>query len=531
MATRIKRQVRRRRMSSAKENIKRTENFQYILIIEGIGVGFLVGLVVSLFRYAFIKAEAMRNFMVEASSQKILMALLSIGILVFLLVCTAFITKREPISGGSGIPQVEAELKGKLNARWLQVIIGKFLGGIMSVASGLSLGSEGPSVQLGAMVGKGFSRINQRLKTEEKMLLTCGSGAGLAAAFGAPLAGVVFTLEELHKNFSKEVLLCTMAAAITSDCVASYIFGLKPVFGFVVTDGLPMNRLWMVLILGVIMGAFGVFYNKTTFFMQDVFAKINPIVGRIIIPFVMIIAVAIWIPEALGSGALLIEPVGQGHFGVKMLIALLVVKYITSGLSFGTGLPGGTFLPLLVLGALTGGLFAEVVSPAVGYEESYIEYFVILGMAGYFSAIVRAPITGIILISEMTGTFSNLLALSMVSLVAYMVADILKGGPIYEQLTERLIAGGKVKNTNRRSKVLIESEVYHGSFAAEKTLSQADLPRGCLVVSIMRDRHEIVPSGETVLHAGDKLIILCNEGLVMEAQEALDKKCKTIYRN
>ena len=151
-------------------------------------------------------------------------------------------------------------------------------------------------------------------------------------------------------------------------------------------------------------------------------------------------------------------------------------------------------------------------------------------MAGYFSAIVRAPITGIILISEMTGTFSNLLALSMVSLVAYMTAEVLKGGPIYEQLTERLIAGGKVKNTHRRNKILIESEVYHGSIMDGSPLSDIDLPLGCLVVSIMRDRHEIVPGGSTVIQAGDKLIVLCNEGLVMEVQEELDKKCRTMYR-
>ena len=522
--------VKRRRMSLSKENIQRKEKFQYILILEGIGVGFFVGLIVSMFRFAFIKSESMRDILVAASHQKTLVALLAAGLLLFMLTVAAAITKREPISGGSGIPQVEAELKGKLNARWIQVIIGKFIGGILTVAGGLSLGSEGPSVQLGAMTGKGFSRLNQRLKTEEKLLLTCGSGAGLAAAFGAPLAGVVFTLEELHKNFSKEVLLSTMAAAITADCISSYIFGLKPVFSFTVTDGMPLERIWMVVILGLLLGVFGVFYNKTTFFVQDMFSKFNPVFGRIVLPFVMVITLAIALPEALGSGSKLIGPTGEGIFGVKTIAILLVVKYISSALSFGTGLPGGTFLPLLVLGALSGGLFTEVFSPLVGYEAHYTQYFVILGMAGYFSAIVRAPITGIILISEMTGTFSNLLALSMVSLVAYMTAEVLKGGPIYEQLTERLIAGGKVKNTHRRNKILIESEVYHGSIMDGCPLSDIDLPVGCLVVSIMRERHEIVPGGSTIIKAGDKLIVLCNEGLVMKVQEELDKKCRTMYR-
>lgn len=521
--------LRKRRSTATKETIKRKQGFKYQLILEGVGVGFLTGLIVSLFRFALIKAEEIRDLYLAASSQKVLVALLGVGIVIFMLFIAALIVRREPLGGGSGIPQVEGELKGKINANWVQIIIAKFFGSICAIASGLSLGSEGPSVQLGAMVGKGFSRINNRLRTEERLLLTCGAGAGLSAAFGAPLAGVVFTLEELHKNFSQEVLLSTMASAITADCVGSYIFGLKPIFDFAVSNGLPLNRIWMVLLLGVILGVFGVFYNKTTFFTQDVFAKINPIVSRFIIPFLMIMILAFAMPEALGSGSSLIEPAGSGSMGAKALLLLLVVKYITSAISFGTGLPGGTFLPLLVLGAITGGLFTEVLSPLAGHSDSYIQYFVILGMAGYFSAIVRAPITGIILISEMTGTFSNLLSLSMVSLAAYMVADILKGGPLYEQLTERLIAGGKVKRPNRRNKVLIESEVYCGSLMEGKPLSSIKLPLGCLVVSIQRDNHEIVPGGGTVLAAGDKLVVLCNEDLVMKAQSELDEKCKTVF--
>lgn len=526
-----KKVVKRRRMSSTEEMLRRKASFKYALIIEGIGVGLLAGLVVSMFRLALIKAEDIRNILIDASGQRVLVAILAVGLLIFLLVCAAFIVQREPISGGSGIPQVEAELKGKLNGNWIQVVIGKFFGGIMAISSGLSLGNEGPSVQLGAMIGKGFSRLNNRLKTEEKLLLTCGAGAGLSAAFGAPLAGVVFTLEELHKNFSREVLLTTMASAITADCVSSYIFGLKPVFGFAVSNGLPLSRMWMVILLGIFLGLFGVLYNKTTFLMQDLFGRMNPAVAKLAVPFVLVVVLAAAMPEALGSGASLIEPAGSGTMGAKALLILLLVKYVSSALSFGSGLPGGTFLPLLVLGALSGGLFTQAVSPMAGYSDNYVEYFVILGMAGYFSAIVRAPITGVILISEMTGTFSNLLALSMVSLVAYTVADILKGQPLYEQLTERLIAGGKLRNSGRKNKILIESEVYYGSRMEGKPLSAIKLPAGSLVVSIMRGNQEIVPNGTTVLMAGDKLTIVCSEELVMKAQEELDRKCRTYVRN
>ena len=524
-----KEHLKRTRTTATKQILKRKDSFKYKLIVQGMGVGAVTGSIVSLYRYAFHEVEAARTIMVAAASQKILVALLGVGLVLFALVVSAGVVKREPVGGGSGIPQVEAEMKGKLNANWFQVIIAKFIGSLLAIGAGLSLGSEGPSVQLGAMSGKGFSRISRGLRTEERMLITAGSGAGLAAAFGAPLAGVVFTLEEMHKNFSQEVLLTTMAAAITADCIAAYIFGMKPIFEFTVSDGLPLNRMWLVIILGVALGIFGVLYTKATFLTQDLFAKISPAVKRVAIPFVMVITVAVLVPAALGSGSALIEPVANGKMAATMILGLLVIKFITSMISFGTGLPGGTFLPMLVLGALAGGFFTEAVSPMVGFEDTYIQYFVVLGMAGYFSAIVRAPITGIILICEMTGTFSNLLSLSMVSLVAYMVADLIKSPPLYEALTERLVDGSKAKKPSKKNKILIECEVHYGSMMEDQTLSSIRLPKGCLVVSILRDGHEIVPHGGTHIEAGDKLAVLCNEDLVMSVQYELEEKCKTLF--
>ena len=440
-----------------------------------------------------------------------------------------FCVRREPLCGGSGIPQVKGEIRGQINANWLQVIIAKFLGGVAAIGGGLSLGREGPSIQLGAMVGKGFSRLNNRLRTEEKMLMSCGAGAGLAAAFGAPLAGVVFVLEEIHKNFSREILLSTMAAAISADCVASYMFGLEPVFDFVQTeDVMPLSRYWMVALLGIVLGAFGVFYNKTIAFMQNFYGKLKPAWLRAAIPFATVAALAFLYPEMLGSGHEIVGQAGAGQYGIRALLVILMIKFLFSGISFGTGAPGGIFLPLLVLGSITGGLFTEALSPIFGYENSYLGFFVILGMAGYFSAIVRAPITGIILISEMTATFSNLLALSLVSLVAYMTAELLKGQPIYDQLLERMLAAGVKRKPRRSNKVLIESEVYLGSKAQGMSLAQLHLPEGCLIVSVIRDEKEFVPGGGTILESGDKLILLCDEYYVAEIEDKMDALCKSI---
>ena len=522
-----KKTKRRRRDSVTKETIQRKDRFEYLLL-HGVCVGILVGLVVGAFRYALQKAEEMRNLYIAAAEQSVLLAICGIFILVFLTLVIGVCLKWEPLCSGSGIPQIKGEMRGHINAKWGQVIIAKFVGGFAALSAGLSLGREGPSIQLGAMVGKGFSRLTNRLRTEEKMLMTCGAGAGLAASFGAPLAGVVFALEELHKNFSKEVLLTTMAAAISADCLASSFFGLEPVFAFGTIAEMPLSRYWMVVPLGIFLGAFGVFYNRTIAFMQDFNKRLKPSWTKAVIPFILIMILAILWPEMLGSGHHLVGETASGEFSLKMLLLILVIKFTFSGFSFGTGSPGGIFLPLLVLGSLSGGLFTELVSPLFGLEEHYIGNFVILGMAGYFAAIVRAPITGIILISEMTGSLGNLLGLSIVSLVAYMTAELLHGVPIYDQLLERMLESGISKKPKRSNKVLIESEVHLGSRVEGLSLAEVDLPSGCLVVSIIRDEREIVPNGATVLESGDKLIILCDEGFVAELEDILEKLCKTI---
>src|SRR5699024_456074 len=168
----------------------------------------------------------------------------------------------EPMISGSGIPQLEGEMAGKLDQVWWRVLPAKFLGGFLSLLAGLSLGREGPSIQIGAMTGKAVSKALDRGKTEEKYLLTCGASAGLAAAFHAPLAGVMFSLEEIHKNFSVSVLVSVMTASITADYISGQLLGFQSVFQFDIGLEIEPRYYWHIVILGVILGLLGAFYNK-----------------------------------------------------------------------------------------------------------------------------------------------------------------------------------------------------------------------------------------------------------------------------
>ena len=539
--------------SDVVRNIRQKQRFKYKIILEGIAVGSIVGLVVALFRIMIVKADQARQVVVQLVKVRPIYAFAVLMALILIAWILDKLLKYEPDISGSGIPQIEGELKGLEDQNWRKVLAAKFAGCVLAIGGGLALGREGPSIQLGGMIGKGFARRKNALLTEERLLMSCGAGAGLAAAFGAPLAGVLFVLEELHKNFSAEVLVSTMAASAVADYIAVNIIGLKPVFDFDVEHRIPLRLYWAVILLGVILGILGFIYNKLLDKMQDFFERFDSKFISIGIMLMLSFLLMFIYPTVLGSGNDLVEVISKGKFALGALGILLFAKLFFSTGSFGTGTPGGIFLPLLVIGAITGGLYSTFLSNVFGIEEYYIKGFVIIAMAGFFSAIVRAPITGVILITEMTGNFMTLLSLVATSLVAYVVADLLGGEPVYDQLMHRR-QRKKAENGNstpdheyltdvyskadkkyikkrisiRERKVVIDSSVHFGSQMDGHKVMELGLPEGSLIVSVMRDGKEIIPHGATILNGGDDLEILCRLKDIAATEAVLDEKCKAI---
>ena len=207
------------------------------------------------------------------------------------------------------------------------------------------------------------------------------------------------------------------------------------------------------------------------------------------------------------------------------VLFLLIGRFIFSAVSFGSGAPGGIFFPLLVIGGYIGGAFATISVQYFGLNPMYINNFVLLAMAGYFAAIVRAPLTGIILIFEMTGSLSQMLSLSVVSIVAYVVAILMKSKPIYESLLERLLQKrGESVTDETGEKVLANFVVKQGSSIEEELIRDVKWPDNCLLVAIQRGTDEIIPKGKTKLQAGDLIVTMTDErdmGVIHEKMEAL----------
>ena len=420
---------------------KRARRIPVMLITEGLCVGLIGGFIVLLYRVALTFAG---NWLIKILSY-IKGNPFRCAVWFLILMALAWIVGRlvkwEPMISGSGIPQVEGEVSGRLSQNWKRVLPAKFAGGFLCMLGGLSLGREGPSIQLGAMAGQGISRALGRGKREEKFLMTCGASAGLSAAFHAPLAGMMFAVEEIHKTFSIPILLPVMTASVTADYIASYILGLDPVFHFQITEYLPQNYYWLLILLGILVGVSGVFYNWGMFKAQELYRKIPFLkeTGRLLIAFLTAGVLGLVMPSVLGSGSGLIVSLTKGEMVLGMVVLTLVVKFLFSAVSFGSGAPGGIFFPLLILGALLGAVFAMTGAEFFGLDPVYINNFVLLGMTGFFTAIVRAPLTGIILLFEMSGSISQMLSLSIVSVTAYIVATLMRSEPIYDSLLKRIL--------------------------------------------------------------------------------------------
>ncbi|MDO4485091.1 MAG: ClC family H(+)/Cl(-) exchange transporter [Bacillota bacterium] len=510
--------------------LKRADRFPVILIGEGVLVGIAAGAVVLLYRIALEYAGKWLNVILEYASQSPLYIAGWFVVLMIMALVVRWLVGFERMISGSGIPQLKGEMTGRVEQKWYRVIPAKFAGGFLCMLGGLALGREGPSIQIGAMAGKGISKWLDRGKTEEKFLLTCGASAGLAAAFHAPLAGVLFSMEEIHRNFSASVLLSVATASLTADCLCTVILGEASVFRFDIIHELPMSHYGLIVLLGVILGVLGAFYNWFTLKVQELYDKLPSRAGsfKIMIPFLCAGILGFTAPELLGSGHSLVEYLTNTEVALGTILFILVGRFVFSAISFGSGAPGGIFFPLLVLGGFIGGAFAAACSDFFGLDPIYINNFVLLAMAGYFSAIVRAPLTGIVLIFEMTGNLNHMLSLSIVSIVAYIVASLMKSRPIYESLLDRLLAkqGKNPSQTSLREKILTSFVVGYGSRSDGSTVSEVEWPENCLLVSIQRGADEIIPKGRTKLQAGDVIVIMMDERDTAYVHEKMRMLCE-----
>ena len=345
-----------------------------------------------------------------------------------------------PDAPGSGIPRVKEVLRGLGSMPWRSLLPFKFVGGALGIGAGLSLGLEGPTVQMGACAGLATGEVARATPESSHELVTNGSGAGLAAVFNAPLAGFVFTLEELRHPLSAAAYSSTLAAVLCAVIVARALTGSLPSFEVRGYPPAPLESFPFVALIGLAAGLLGVAFNKSLLGL-DRLARSLSAIPRWLQPGLACAAIGLvawWMPDATGGGHDVAQRLLSGGYqpGLALLIVLLVLKFATTVGSYGSGAPGGIFAPMLVLGTILGmivGSLAQRWAPELSPTPTA---FAVLGMAAVFTASVRAPLTGITLILEMTSEAGQLLSVCAACLVAYLVAEALGDRPVYDALVE-----------------------------------------------------------------------------------------------
>lgn len=491
-----------------------SENPKYIfrLTLQGVLVGIFAGLMVCLYRFLLYGSESvLRGYLTVIHGNAFYIILFFISLAIMGLAID-WLTRWEVDSAGSGIPQVYAEVKGHMEANWVRVLVSKITSGVITALGGLSLGPEGPSVQIGGMAGKGIARLFNGSKTDELRLILVGSAVGITSAFNAPLAGVIFVFEEINHGFDKTLVFIALVSAIVSDFISKMIFGPATILNFPVLD-IPLESYWVLIVLGFFIGILGYVYNVGMIRSSDFMNHLKIPSGlKFVLVFLISGVVALTIPEISDGGHFMMDMLDVAIPSLGVLILLLALKYLFSMFSFSSGAPGGIFLPILVLGAYIGAIFGSMVVPAFGWQHNLIYRFIIISMAGFFAATVRSPITGIVLLAEMSGSTESLVAMIIVSLIAYVVPTLLGNEPIYESLYDRLLLTKNQEYVKKPSEhVLSEYLVPLDCNYINFKIKDIPFPKNAIVVSVIRNGKHIVPTQDFKINYSDQIQVLSDK--------------------
>lgn len=350
-----------------------------------------------------------------------------------------------PNARGSGVPQVKVAFAVRGGRLRLRDSVGKFVVGALQLGSGSSLGREGPTVQICAGVASSLGRLVGVSPKALRRLIPVGAAAGIAAAFNAPIAAVTFTIEEVVGNLDQAVLSGVIVAAALSAVIERSVLGEHPIFSLPQPYGLlHASSLAIYALLGVASAVVSVVFTDSLLALRLRFRKSSlppwarPGVGGLVTGTLAV--VALWQLGSQGITGGGYDTLGAalvGNVGVKAMVALCVMKLAATVFSYGSGGSGGIFAPALFIGGMLGGAVGTLDGVLLHHTGEPIGAFALVGMGAVFAGIIRAPMTSVLIIIEMTGGYSLILPLMIANMMAYVLARRWRPTPIYEALLEQ----------------------------------------------------------------------------------------------
>ncbi len=420
------------------------ERQRHRLLAPSILLGLLTGAISVGVHLSLGYGEALRSRVIDFAHQQATVGPWIMMCMAVMAVCLSvgLVSHFAPEASGSGIPHLKGVIQRCWPFRWVRVLVIKFLSMIIGGSAGLMIGREGPTVHMGGAIGQGLTNLwpDQTVKGRS-VLVAAGGGAGLAAAFNSPLAGLVFVLEELDSRCSSFEFFAAAIACLTADMVCRVVLGQYPTFHLVIAGTPRLDMLIAFLPLGIVSALLGCLFNRTLLTAQKLISL--PLCPRFFWWFVlaaMVAAVGWLTPDLLGGGQDFVNAILEGRvFTLQTIVLFFIIRFIVTIGSSSSGAAGGIFMPVLVLGALLGlgvGSIIQLLFPELDVD---LKLFAVVGMASYFTGVVLAPLTGIVLIIEMTGNYTLILPLFVACFSAQIVADWLGVVPVYDALLENTI--------------------------------------------------------------------------------------------
>jgi chloride channel protein, CIC family len=360
---------------------------------------------------------------------------------------SAWLVRRvEPHAEGSGIPRVEAVVEGRTEAGRFRILPVKYVGGLLSIGAGLALGREGPSVQMGGNIAVIVAKLTRRHGDQLRLLVAGGAAAGLATAFNAPIAGGVFVLEELVKRFDPKATIATLIASAAGFAGAHLLLPSDTEFHVAHLQDPRLSQAGWVALLGILCGVGGVVYNRSIMRALLVVDRSRwPAEARGAVIGALVGVLVLLAPTLVGGGDNLTEDALLGSGTFAAVVGILALRWVLGVVSYAACTPGGLFAPMLVIGSHLGlavGLVAHAIDPGAPEPAG----LALIGMAALFTASVHAPVTGIVLATEMTGTTTLLPPTLGACAIAMTVAVALRSGGIYDLLTTRAVRASRAND-------------------------------------------------------------------------------------
>lgn len=417
-----------------------------LLVAAVIVAAVLTGFIGGSFRWALMKAEGIRDHISDwAHAWPAIGWLVPVAIAAVGATIARSLVRVVPRASGSGIQDVEAVWRGQKELpTGPGIVLGKFVGGLASIGPGMVLGREGPTVHMGSTIGAETGRLFRLGEKDRKVLYAAVGGAGLAVAFNAPVGGAMFALEEVTKSFRMRLVLITIFASSIAVGCARLVYGGAPDFAVPAIAAPSVATLWIFALFGILTGVVGSGYNwLIMFFLHRVDALTRRVPAEV--PAAVagaIVGLLLWFdPLMVGGGDAITQLILNGQrFGLWVVLGYLAIRFVVGPLSYGVSTPGGLFAPQLAMGAVWGLFCFTVAGPLLGEVGHSALPLALVGMTAFFTASVRAPLTGVTLICEMTATTSLTAPMLVACAAAFLTAHLLRSAPIYDSLRARMLA-------------------------------------------------------------------------------------------